>query len=82
MPSIINAGTGIQYSNDDTGVLALQGGGVTGVSVNVNGMFVKSVTTTQRNALTGTAGMIVFDTTLNQFVGYVNGYWETLSFLP
>lgn len=38
-----------------------------------------NLTTTQRNALTPAAGMIVYDTTLNQMQGYANGDWGELT---
>jgi len=75
----INAGTGIVNTGDNSGVLDIQGGGVTGVSVNVNGMYVKSVTTTQMNALTAVNGMIVFNTTLAKMCQYVNGAWQQMT---
>lgn len=42
------------------------------------GFMVNRVTTTQKNALTGANGMIVYDTTLNKFQGYENGSWTSL----
>jgi hypothetical protein len=75
----INAGTGIVNTGDNTGVLDIQGGGVTGVSVNVNGMYVKSVTTTQMNALTPTTGMLVFNTTQNALAMYSGTAWEFIT---
>lgn len=38
-----------------------------------------NLTTGQRNALTPAAGMIVYDTTLNQMQGYANGDWGELT---
>lgn len=40
---------------------------------------VHNLTTTQKNALTPAAGMIVYDTTLNQMQGYANGDWGELT---
>jgi hypothetical protein len=77
--ALINAGTGIVNTGDNTGVLDIQGGGVTGVSINVNGMYVKSVTTTQMNALTAVNGMIVFNTTLAKMCQYVNNAWQQMT---
>lgn len=37
---------------------------------------VHNLTTTQKNALTPAAGMIVYDTTLNRMECYVNGIWD------
>jgi hypothetical protein len=37
-----------------------------------------SLTTTQRNALTGANGMIIYNTTDNKFQGYENGAWANL----
>ena len=38
-------------------------------------VIVPRVTTTERNALTAANGMLVYDTTLNQFYKYENGAW-------
>ena len=40
---------------------------------------VHNLTTTQKNALTPSAGMIVYDTTLHQLQGYANGDWGELT---
>jgi len=77
--ALINAGTGIQTISDNTGTLNIQCGGVTGVSINSNGMYVKSVTTTQMTALTPVAGMVVFNTTLAKMCMYVNGAWQQMT---
>ena len=37
-----------------------------------------SFTTTQRNALTAANGMMIYNTTTNQFEGYENGAWVSL----
>jgi hypothetical protein len=37
-----------------------------------------SFTTTQRNALTAANGMMIYNTTSNQFEGYENGAWISL----
>jgi len=39
---------------------------------------VPRLTTTQRTALTATNGMVVYDTTLNLFCKYENGFWAPL----
>jgi hypothetical protein len=39
---------------------------------------VPSLTTTQRNALSATNGIIIYNTTTNKFQGYENGSWENL----
>ncbi|MDB6017676.1 MAG: GDSL-like Lipase/Acylhydrolase family [Pedosphaera sp.] len=44
------------------------------------GLIVNSLTTTQRNALSATNGMFVYDSTLNQFYRYENGIWSGPSF--
>jgi hypothetical protein len=38
-----------------------------------------SYTTTERNALTAVAGMIILNTTTNKFQGYANGAWADLN---
>ena len=40
-------------------------------------IIVPRVTTTERNALTAANGMLVYDTTLNQFYKYENGAWSS-----
>jgi hypothetical protein len=37
-----------------------------------------SFTTTQRGALTAANGMMIYNTTTNQFEGYENGAWISL----
>ena len=44
--------------------------------VNEDYITIPSVTTTERNALTAANGMLVYDTTLNQFYKYENGAWS------
>jgi len=75
--SSINAGTGIVYTNDGSGTLDLQGGGSSGISVNSNGAYVKTVASTA--SVTGTAGMLVYDTSANSLSGYAGDHWETIS---
>lgn len=80
MAHTINAGTGLVLTTDDgSTTINFQGGGVTGMSANPNGMYVKSVTGTQRAALTGTAGMVVFDTTQNALAMYNGSAWEFIT---
>lgn len=40
-------------------------------------LIVPRMTTTQKNALTGINGMIVYDSTLNKFQGFENGIWTS-----
>jgi hypothetical protein len=75
----INSGTGLVATGDNTGTLDFQGGGVTGFSVNSNGMYVKSVTSSQMAGLTAVNGMIVYNTTLAKFCVYVNGAWAQMT---
>ena len=44
-----------------------------------NGVQVPVVTTTQKNALTVTAGYIVFDSTLGKLCVYTGSAWHTIS---
>lgn len=39
---------------------------------------VPSFTTTDKNALVATNGMIIYDSTLNKIQGYQNGSWQNL----
>ena len=43
-----------------------------------NGVQVPVVTTTQKNALTVTAGYIVFDSTLGKLCVYTGSAWQTI----
>lgn len=69
MPTI-NANNGLTIVSNNDGELNLQSGGVTAVSINSSGMYVKSVTTAQMEALTPTVGTIVFNTTLKKLCVY------------
>lgn len=53
-------------------------GNLTWNTTNFLGLVVNSFTTSQRTALAGTNGAIVYDSTLNQFFGWENG-WELLT---
>jgi hypothetical protein len=44
-----------------------------------NGAQVPVVTTTQKNALTVTAGYIVFDSTLGKLCVYTGSAWQTIT---
>lgn len=70
-----NAGTTsfLKVSPTATQVTNLEGVGTTGA------VRVHNLTTAQRNALTPSAGMIVYDTTLNQLQGYMGGEWGELT---
>jgi hypothetical protein len=72
-------GGGLVSSGDASGVLALQGAGVTGFSINSFGAFFPSYTTAQKTALTGTAGMVVFDSTLAKLCVYSGSAWQTIT---
>jgi hypothetical protein len=76
MPTI-NAGTGIVYANDGLETLNLQGGGSTAISVNPNAPYVKTVSNT--STITGTSGMLVYNTAVGGLSGYTNGFWETIT---
>lgn len=45
------------------------------ITSTVGALLVPRMTTTQKNALTPTNGMILYDTVLNKFQGYENGAW-------
>ncbi len=49
-----------------------------GVTSTTGALLVPRMTTTQKNALTGINGMIVYDTTLDLFYGYTAGAWAAL----
>ena len=40
-----------------------------------NAVQLASMTTTQRNALTPSDGMVIYNTTTNKFQGYANSVW-------
>ena len=44
-----------------------------------NGVGVPVVTTTQKNALTASAGYIVFDSTLGKLCVYTGSAWQTIT---
>lgn len=49
------------------------------INSKVSSLFiVDRLTTTQKNALTATNGMVVYDITLNKFQGYQDGSWQNL----
>jgi hypothetical protein len=73
--SSINAGTRIIQSADNSGLLEFQGNGVSGLFVTSGGMYVKSLTTAQREALTGINGMMVYDTTANALYVFTSTGW-------
>lgn len=83
MSSTINASTasggGIVTAADASGILQLQGAGITGISINAFGAFFPSYTTTQKTALTGTAGMVVFDSTLAKLCVYSGSAWQAIT---
>ena len=57
--------------------LELTPGGTGNVAV-TRPLVMASFTTTQRNALTAANGMMIYNTTTNQFEGYENGAWVSL----
>ena len=57
--------------------LELTPGGTGNVAV-TRPLVMASFTTTQRNALTAANGMMIYNTTTNQFEGYENGAWISL----
>lgn len=83
MASTINAATtgggGVSTSADASGILQLQAAGITGLTINANGAFFPSYTTAQKTALTGIAGMVVFDTTLAKLCVYSGSAWQTIT---
>jgi len=52
--------------------------GVQVLQFDAGGLTVNRMSTTQKNALTPTNGIIIYDTTLNKFQGYENGTWVNL----
>jgi hypothetical protein len=78
----INTVDALSQTSDNTGVLDVQANNVTGFSVSAGGMYVKSVTTTQRNALVPTTGMLVYDTTTTSMWVYTNSAWQQITGTP
>jgi hypothetical protein len=75
----INTVDALSQTSDNTGVLDVQANNVTGFSVSAGGMYVKSVTTAQREALTPTTGMVVYDTTTTSMWVYTNSAWQQIT---
>jgi hypothetical protein len=66
-----NLKVGIHTSSIDTGA-ALEVDGTTG------GILFPRLTTTQRDALTATNGLMIYNTTTSKFQGYAGGAWVDL----
>lgn len=49
-----------------------------GISFGSEYIRLRSISTTERNALSAQNGMIIYNTTLNKFQGYANGTWVDL----
>jgi hypothetical protein len=75
----INTVDALSQTSDNTGVLDVQASNITGFSVSAGGMYVKSVTTAQREALVPTTGMIVYDTTTTSMWVYTNSAWQQIT---
>ena len=69
-------GNNIQ-TNSSNADLELSANGTGNVAV-LRPLVMASFTTTQRNALTAVNGMMIYNTTTNQFEGYENGAWISL----
>lgn len=77
---------GISFSNDVGSGFYRLSSGIVGMSINgtqvlqfdAGGLTVNRITTAQKNALTPTNGLIIYDTSLNKFQGYENGSWANL----
>lgn len=73
----------VGYDQGDTAVAAVareirakEGGPL---SLTADGVKMPSFTTTQKNALTASAGMVVFDSTLSKLCVYTGAAWETIT---
>jgi len=66
-----------KISTSSNADLELTPGGTGNVAV-TRPLVMASFTTTQRNALTAANGMMIYNTTTNQFEGYENGVWISL----
>ena len=75
----INTLDGLNQTGDNSGVLDIQASSITAFSVSAGGMYVKSVTTAQRLALTPTTGMMVYDTTTTSMWVYTNSAWQQIT---
>ena len=56
----------------------IDGSGIVDISKTTAALLVPRLTTTQRNALTPTNGMIIYNTTDNQMQGYINSSWTAM----
>jgi len=80
----INPGSGMQDSNvviENNGNLTMQGelavGGTTGLNASGQSLTVPRLTTAERDSMTPVNGMIIYNTTTNQFNFYENNAWTT-----
>lgn len=65
-----------RYLKGIDGVVTIQSGLIVDNTLGTEYLTIPSLTTTQRDALTPTAGMVIYNTTTTQFNKYENGAWR------
>ena len=66
----------LKYLKGESGVVTTQSGLIISNALGTEYLTIPSLTTTQRDALTPTAGMLVYNSTTTQFNKYENGAWR------
>jgi len=70
-----NDHVGLSTNNGNVGIGTQNPAGALDVSSTTGALIVPRMTTAQRNALTPVNGMILYNTSTNQFNFYENGAW-------
>ena len=75
----VNANTVSSTNTNGDIVFAPNGTGRMTLSTVLNGFLFPVVTTTQKDAISATAGLVVYDTTLSKLCVYTGAAWETIT---